>query len=140
MDKHVCEFVPSKRGKFDVCSCGERWPCAGKDCGHFQCWEERGELPVCHFCRERLSGPHNTEEATWGSMSVRGKTRAGHYCCRDANSTTPRNEIVGRARGANSYWPEKCEHKFEGKVEHEEQLRMIELLLNKPMETEETNA
>lgn len=113
--KHVCDYQPAKRGKSLVCSCGERFPCVDKDCGHRDCWDERGTLPFCHYCEEKLKGEHNTESATWGSMNVRNKTRAAHYCCRDANGSTSKKDIACRAAGPNSYFPEKCEHEFEGK-------------------------
>jgi hypothetical protein len=110
---HKCSFHPAKRGSHLVCSCGERFPCAERDCGHLDCWEERKSDPVCHFCNLKLKGPHNTEDATWGSMAIRGKTRAAHYCCRDANNSTPRRDIGCRA--LRGYMPELCGHEFEGK-------------------------
>lgn len=113
--KHSCDFQPSKRGKHLVCSCGDRFPCVEKDCGHRDCWEERATDPSCHFCGDKLKGAHNTESATWGVMSVRNKSRAAHYCCRDANSTTSRRDIACRAAGPNAYYPESCSHEFEGK-------------------------
>lgn len=112
---HQHVFNPAKRGNYEVCSCGERFPCAEKDCGHIGCWEARGTLPTCHFCGEKLKGEHNTETATWGAMNIRNRTRAAHYCCRDANGTTPRKDIICRAHGPNAYFPEPCEHEFEGK-------------------------
>lgn len=114
-EQHVHEFHPSKRGNYESCGCGERFPCAEKDCGHPGCWEARGKPPVCHFCTEKLTGDHNTETATWGGMNIRNHTRAAHYCCRDANSSTPRRDIACRAKGPNSYYPETCTHNFEGK-------------------------
>jgi hypothetical protein len=113
MDMHSCHFRPAKRGKHLVCECGERFPCANKDCGHVDCWEERGDAPVCHFCNEKLIGEHNTENSNWGCMAIRNKTYAAHYCCRDANETTSRRDIACRARGG--YFPEPCSHQFEGK-------------------------
>jgi len=111
--KHVCHYQPAKRGNYVVCDCGDRFPCAEKDCGHRLCWEERGKAPVCHFCQNTLTGEHNTENSNWGVMSIRNKTRAAHYCCRDANSTTARKDIACRAKGG--YYPEECVHEFEGK-------------------------
>jgi hypothetical protein len=115
VEKHVHDFKPAKRGKHEVCDCGLRFPCVEKDCGHEPCWEARGTMPVCHFCGEKLKGPHNTEEATWGCFNIRNHTRAAHYCCRDANSSTPRKDIAARACGPNAYYPETCTHEFEGK-------------------------
>lgn len=110
---HKCNFQPTKRGNCLACNCGERFPCIEKDCGHLDCWEERGTKPICHFCGDKLKGENNTDGATWGSMLIRGKTRTAHYCCRDANGTTPRKEIACRGRGG--YYPELCTHEFEGK-------------------------
>jgi hypothetical protein len=115
MEKHVCDYQPSKRGNFVACKCGERFPCADKDCGHVSCWDERGTMPVCHFCGDKLKGEHNTESATWGVMNVRNHTRSAHYCCRDAYSKTSRRDIACRAKGPNAYYPEACSHEFEGK-------------------------
>lgn len=82
--------------------CSWTYPCRGNDCGHSDCIEFRGELPLCHYCRKRVQGspagfsvrpcPNVPElekddpESAWTRWSVRGVTRAVHYCCRDACS------------------------------------------------------
>jgi hypothetical protein len=101
----ACNYEQAKRGNFEVCTrtgCKERFPCAGNDCGHLDCIEERGELPKCHYCGKRVEGrpagicsPSSTFEpitksddnGTWTPWSVRGLNRAVHYSCRSQNAS-----------------------------------------------------
>lgn len=112
---HSHVFTQAKNGKYEFCSCGDRFPCADKACSHPDCVSARGATPKCFFCGDKLKGENNTETSNWGNMLVRGQTRQSHYCCRDANGSTSRREIGCRAK--RGYSPEKCDHTFEGKEE-----------------------
>lgn len=102
---HTADHVtaPGRRPGAERCrSCSWTFPCRDRDCGHGDCIDFRGELPLCHYCGKRVQGSpagfssrpsqnvlelENDDPAgSWTRWSVRGVTRAVHYCCRDASS------------------------------------------------------
>ena len=121
--KHDSVVAGRKPGTERCKDCSWVFPCRGNDCGHMECIEFRAELPVCHYCQKRVQGspagvrsPASTfapiasfggPDASWTPWSVRGVTRAVHYCCRDAVASP--SEI--------RRWGEKtpCDHEFDGK-------------------------
>lgn len=110
-EQNESTYQPSKRGKFEVCSrCADRFPCGDHSCAHYDCRQERGQQPRCYYCEATLTGPKGQEDSTWTIVHKRGGDVTTHYCCRDAAATTPRPDIVSRARGG--YFPEPCNHTF----------------------------
>jgi hypothetical protein len=100
---HDHDVVPGRKPGTERCkNCSWRFPCPDNDCAHSDCMEFRGELPRCHYCRERVQGSpagfssrpcpnlslleKDDPSGSWTRWSVRGHTRAVHYCCRDASS------------------------------------------------------
>ncbi len=93
------EVVPGRKPGTERCkACSWVFPCRSNDCGHIECIDFRGELPICHFCRKRVKGSPASirsvtatmpelqnwdDDGTWTPWSVRGVTRAVHYVCRD---------------------------------------------------------
>lgn len=92
---HTHHFVPSKRGNFEKCDCGERFPCEDRTCGHLDCVAAR-DTTGCHICEKAIRGAQascsgdtiKTAELPFVIYNGRGRTRAAHWECYENHTET----------------------------------------------------
>jgi len=103
------EWREKRPGIEECVRCHDQFPCAEKDCGHFDCVAHR-DLTRCFYCRKPLDGAQ-----TWARGEVlreadrpydtfasrRGNTKAAHRPCRDRALLVERAEDERRARIAH---------------------------------------
>lgn len=107
IDKHV--WQPRKRGKpgEEECkTCETRFPCAEKNCGHFDCIGFRrstGSNPACYYCEKNIAGSYE-------SFGARGNTKAAHPDCRTPHIAQEQADRERQARMAQGdFRPEDIE-------------------------------